>query len=62
MGIKQQTSKESSGSMGNDFSNDDVISLISDRINIIKWGKIEVIVRDAKVTQINTIEEKRLTS
>jgi len=38
----------------------DVIKLILDKLRFLKWGKIEIIVRDTKVTQINTIEEDRL--
>lgn len=38
----------------------DVITLILEKIGVLKWGKIEIIVRNAKVTQINTIEEERL--
>ena len=38
----------------------EVIALVFEKLEILKWGKIEIIVRDAKVTQINTIEEERL--
>ncbi|MEM5795069.1 MAG: DUF2292 domain-containing protein [Bacillota bacterium] len=38
----------------------DVVKLILDKLRFLKWGKIEIIVRDTKVTQINTIEEDRL--
>lgn len=38
----------------------EVIALIFEKLGILKWGKIEIIVKDAKVTQINTIEEERL--
>lgn len=38
----------------------DVVKLILDKLRFLKWGKIEIIVRDMKVTQINTIEEDRL--
>ena len=37
-----------------------VVRRILDKLRFLKWGKIEIIVRDAKVTQINTIEEDRL--
>lgn len=37
-----------------------VVRRILDKLRLLKWGKIEIIVRDAKVTQINTIEEDRL--
>ena len=39
---------------------DDIVEKVVDRIKLLRWGKIELIVRDAKVTQINTIDEERL--
>jgi len=38
----------------------DVVKRILYKLRLLKWGKIEIIVRDTKVTQINTIEEDRL--
>lgn len=38
----------------------EVIALVLEKLRVLKWGKIEIIVRDAKVTQINTIEEERV--
>lgn len=38
----------------------ETINLLFKKLQLLKWGKIEIIVRDAKVTQINTIEEERL--
>lgn len=37
-----------------------IIDLILEKIRVLKWGRIEIIIRDAKVRQINTIEEERL--
>ena len=38
----------------------EVVKKVLSKLRLLKWGKIEIIVRDAKVTQINTIEEDRL--
>lgn len=38
----------------------EIIRRIMEKVVSLKWGRIEIIVRDAKVTQINTIEEERL--
>lgn len=38
----------------------EVVERILEKLKFLKWGKIEIIVRDAHVTQINTIEEERL--
>lgn len=38
----------------------DVTQLLMEKLKFLRWGKIEIIVRDAKITQINTIEEERL--
>lgn len=37
-----------------------IIARIMDKLTGLKWGKIEIIVRDAKITQINRVEEDRL--
>lgn len=39
---------------------EEVLKLIVDKLRFLQWGKIEIIVRDNKVTQINTIKEDRL--
>ncbi|MDR3564606.1 MAG: DUF2292 domain-containing protein [Negativicutes bacterium] len=38
----------------------DVAEQIREKLRLLRWGKIEIIVRDARVTQINTMEEERL--
>ena len=38
----------------------EIVERIMDKLRFLRWGKIEIIVRDAKVTQINTIDEERL--
>ncbi len=40
----------------------EIVDRIIEKAKMLKWGKIEIIVRDEKVTQINTIEEERLKS
>lgn len=37
----------------------EIVERIMYKLRFLKWGKIEIIVRDAKITQINTIEEDR---
>ena len=39
---------------------EDIVERVVDKIKLLRWGKIELIVRDAKVTQINTVDEERL--
>lgn len=38
----------------------EILDHVLEKLGVLKWGRIEIIVRDAKVTQINTIEEERL--
>lgn len=40
----------------------DLAIKIMEKMNELKWGKIEIIIKDSKVTQINRIEEERLNS
>ena len=45
---------------GNNLLLGDIMERVTEKMQSLRWGKIELIVRDAKVTQINTIDEDRL--